>query len=173
MSGHRSSATPLILIAVLLANGCASMHHGRSQVVLVESEPPGARILVGGEPTGVTPNFVKLKRRDAVITLERNGFLPEEVEVPRSVAAGEGVLADVLLGSWLFRAAGPWVLAATLGVDLVTGAAWKLRGRVRATLDPEPADVEPASPRPEGVRGPSQALRTAGPSDLRTIEEGQ
>lgn len=160
MSGHRSSATPLVLIAVLLANGCASMRHGRSQVVLVESEPPAARILVGGELAGVTPNFVKLKRRDAVITLDRDGFLPEEVQVPRSVAAGEGVLADVLLGGLLLGVAGPWVLAGTLGLDLATGAAWKLRGRVGASLEPEPAGVATTSPPPEGARGASHPVRT-------------
>ena len=88
------------------------MHHGRSQVVLVESEPPGARILVGGEPVGVTPNFVELKRRHGMIALDRDGFRPEVIEV---------------LG-----VAGPWVLAGTLGLDLATGAAWKLRGRPRS-----------------------------------------
>lgn len=163
MPGYRSSATPWFLIALLLANGCASMHHGRSQVVLVESEPPAARILVGGEPAGVTPNFVRLERRDAVITLDRDGFSPAEIEVPRSVAMDGGVLGDALLGA-LFWATGPYVLAATLGLDLVTGAAWKLPEKVMATLEPEPADGEPASPYPEGVRGPSQ--------HLQTIEEG-
>ena len=164
MPGCRSNAPPLLLIALLLTSGCASMHHGRSQVVLVESEPPGAQILVGGEPAGVTPNFVELKRRDAVITLDRDGFLPEEIEVPRSVAAHEGVLGDVVLGGLLFRLAGPWALALTLGLDLVTGAAWKLRGPVRATLDPEPAAAE-AAPYAVGAGGPSQ--------HPRTIEEGE
>lgn len=162
MSGYRSSATLLFLFALWLTSGCASMQGGRSPVVLVESDPPGARILVGGETVGVTPNFVELKRRDAVITLDRDGFLPQEVEVPRSLA--DGVQGDVLLG-WLFRAAGPWVLAATLGLDLVTGSAWKLAGEVRATLDPAPAVVPPASPCPERVRGPSH--------HPRAIEEGQ
>ncbi len=160
MSGYRSSSTLMAVIAVLLANSCASMNHGRSQVVLVESEPPGARILVGGEPAGVTPNFVKLKRRHGVITLDRDGFRPVVVEVPRSVAASEGVLADVLLGGLLLGVAGPWVLAGTLGLDLATGAAWKLRGQVGATLEPEPADVATTSSRPEGVRGASHQVRT-------------
>ena len=163
MCRHRWGVAPPLLIALLSTSGCASMQGGRSSVVLVESEPPGARILVGGEPAGVTPNFVKLERRAAVITLDRDGFVPQEVEVPRSVA--DGVMRDVMLGGWLFRAAGPWVLAATLGLDLATGAAWKLAGEVRATLEPQPADVEPAFSRPEGVRGPSQ--------QLRTLEEGQ
>ena len=156
MPGYRSSAVPLLLTAVLLADGCASIHHGRSQVVLVESEPPGARILVGGEPAGVTPNFVELKRRDAVVTLDRDGFLPERVEVPRSV--GGGVLADVLLG-WLFMATGPYVLAASLGVDLATGAAWELSAEVGATLEPAPVDAESASQDPEGIHGPSRHPR--------------
>lgn len=160
MSEYRASVTPLFLIVVLLATGCASMQGGRSPVVLVESEPPGARILVGGKPVGVTPNFVKLERRDAAITLEKDGFLPEAVEVPRSMSGG--VVLDVLLGGWLSTLAGPWVLVATLGFDLVTGAAGKLAGEVRATLEPEPEDV---SPSPEGSRGP---LR-----HLRTTEEGQ
>ena len=163
MSENRSNAALLALMALLLANGCASMQGRRPPVVLVESEPPGARILLGGEPAGVTPNFVKLDRRDAVITLDRDGFVPREVEVPRSVDGG--LVGDVLLGGWLFRAAGPWVLAATLGLDLVTGAAWNLASEVRATLEPEPADVEPASPVPEGACGPSR--------HPRTIEEGQ
>ena len=163
MPGYRSSATPLFVIAVLLATGCATMQGGRSPVVLVESEPPGARILVGGEPVGVTPNFVELKRRDAVITLERDGFLPEEVEVPRSV--NDAVMRNVMLGGWLFRVAGPWVLATTLGLDLLTGAAWKRAGQVRATLDPEPVDAASAAPSPEGFRGPSP--------HLQTVEEGQ
>jgi len=160
MSGHRWSAAPPLLIALLLTNGCASMQGGRSSVVLVESEPPGARILVGGKPVGVTPNFVKLERRDAAVTLEKDGFLPEAVEVPRSISGA--VVLDVLLGGWLSTLAGPWVLVTTLGFDLVTGAAEQLAGEVRATLEPKPEDASLAA---EGSRGP---LR-----HLRTTEEGQ
>ena len=160
MPGHRwNRATPLLLTCLLAPTGCASLHHGRSQVVLVESEPPGARILVAGEAVGVTPNFVELKRRDAVITLDRDGFLPEEVEVPGTLAMDGGVLGDALLGA-LFWATGPYVLAATLGLDLITGAAWELRGQVGATLEPAPADVGPASPYLDGIREPSRRLQT-------------
>lgn len=157
MPGHWSRSMPPLLIALLLANGCASMHGGRSKVVLVESEPPGARILVGGKPAGVTPNFLTLKRRDAVITLDRDGFLPEEVEVPRSVA--DGVMGDIILGGFLFRAAGPYVLAATLGLDLVTGAAWELPEQVGATLEPDPAGVEPGPGRRPGNVAPDDGRK--------------
>ena len=39
---HRSHTLPLLLICLLLPNGCATMSHGRSQPVIVRSEPPGA-----------------------------------------------------------------------------------------------------------------------------------
>ena len=153
---------PLLLLCVLLANGCASMHHGRSQPVIVRSEPPGARILVGGEARGVTPDFVMLSRRGAVITLEKDGFLPAEIEVPRSMA--EMLLGDVALGVlWMMTGlprlfglarTAPYVLAPTLGLDLATGAAWELDEEVSARLEPVSVDVEEASAHPEGVAGP-------------------
>ena len=152
----------LFLIAVLLANGCATMNHGRSQPVIVTSEPPGARILVGGEPAGVTPDFVMLSRRGAVVTLEKDGFVPAEIEVPRSMA--EMLLGDVALGVlWMMTGlpklfglarTAPFVLGATLGWDVATGAAWELQDEVSATLEPASLDVESASMRPEGPGGP-------------------
>ena len=86
--GRWGRAMLLLVIGLLVANGCASMRHGRSQVVLVNSEPPGATILVGGEPAGATPDFVELRRRGAVVTLEKHGFLPEAIELGRSISAG-------------------------------------------------------------------------------------
>ena len=167
MPGYRSRVLPLLLSCLLLANGCATMSHGRSQPVIVRSNPPGARILVAGEPAGVTPDFVTLNRRGAVITLEKAGFVPAEIEVPRSPA--EMLLGDVALGVlWMMTGlprlfglgrTAPFVLGATLGLDVATGAAWELADEVRATLEPASVDVESASGRPEGNGGaPSEAL---------------
>jgi len=166
MPVYRSRAMPLLLIAVLLANGCATMSHGRSQPVIVRSDPPGARILVGGEPAGVTPDFVMVSRRGAVIALRKDGFEPAEIEVPRSMA--EMLLGDVALGVlWMMTGlprlfglsrTAPFVLGATLGFDVATGAAWELADEVRATLEPASVDVESASGRAEGAGGsPSEA----------------
>ena len=156
MSGCRSNAPPLLLIALLLTSGCASMHHGRSQVVLVESEPPGARILVGGEPAGVTPNFVRLQRRGAVITLDKDGFLPQEIAVPRSVARRGWLLGDVALGALFLLVRGTYALSMwglTLGSDFATGAAWEFPDEVTAALEPAPPDAASAGPGPDGIRG--------------------
>ena len=168
MSGNRSNATLLALIALLLVNGCASMNHGRSQPVIVRSQPPGARILVGGEPAGVTPDFVMLSRHGAEIMLEKDGFAPAEIEVPRSMA--EMLLGDVALGVlWMMTGlprlfglsrTAPYVLGATVGLDLATGAAWQLQNEVSATLEPASVDAESASPQPEGS-GRSSSERPA------------
>lgn len=160
MPGHRLHAVPP-LICLLLASGCATMSHGRSQPVIVRSEPSGATILVGGAPAGVTPDVVTLSRRGAVITLEKDGFVPAEIEASRSVA--EMLLGDVALGAlWMLTGlprffglarTAPFVLGATLGFDVATGAAWELADEVRATLEPAAVDVESASARAEGAGG--------------------
>ena len=170
MPVYRSRAMPLLLIAVLLANGCATMSHGRSQPVIVRSDPPGARILVGGEAAGETPNFVMLSRRGAVITLEKDGFAPAEIEVPRSTA--EMLLGDVALGVlWMMTGlprffglsrTAPFALGATLGFDVATGAAWELTDEVRATLEQASVDMESASGRAEGAGGSSSEAAAGG-----------
>ena len=169
MSGHRwGRAMPSLVIGLLFANACASMRHGRSQAVLVESEPPGATILVGGEPAGVTPNFVELRRRGAVVTLEKDGFLPEAIELGRSMNAevqSEATLSALLMLTPYPLWAGLSLLGLTLGTDLASGAAWEFPEEVGAALEPVPVDPEPASRRRTGVREPS--------SDVRTTEEGQ
>ena len=162
MPVYRSRALPVLLICLLLANGCATMHHGHSQPVIVKSEPAGARILVGGEPAGVTPDFVMLSRRGAVVTLEKDGFRPAEIDVPHSMAGV--LLGNVALGVlWMMTGlpmlfglsrTAPYVLGATVGSDLATGAAWELRDEVGATLEPASVEVESASARPEGSGGP-------------------
>lgn len=169
MSGYRRGCVmPSLVIGLLVATGCASMRHGRSQVVLVESEPPGATILVGGEPVGVTPNFVELRRRGAVVTLEKDGFLPEAIALPRSMNAevqSEATLSALLMLTPYPLWAGLSLLGLTLGTDLASGAAWELPEEVGATLAPTPVDPEPASRRRTGVARPS--------NDVRTTEEEQ
>lgn len=169
MSGYRwGRAMPSLAIGLLFASGCASMRHGRSQVVLVQSEPPGATILVGGEPAGGTPNFVELRRRGAAVTLEKDGFLPEAIEFGRSMNAevqSEATLSVLLMLTPYPLWAGLSLLGLTFGTDVASGAAWELPEEVGATLEPAPVDPEPASRRRTGVPGPSNGLRTT--------EEGQ
>ena len=150
----RSVATALLSACLVTSGGCASLHHGRRQHVIVTSEPPGARIFADDEPVGVTPDFVTVNRSGTVLRLERNGYRTEEIRVPRAPSAwlaGSMVLAVPFLvagSSWLVGA------ALILGVDLGTGAAWEFTDRVEAALEPAGEAPTPAPARmPAGTAG--------------------
>jgi hypothetical protein len=117
------SGTRLLLLTLLtvlgsgLTAGCASLKRSANeQVVLVQSEPPGAMILVGGEERGQTPRFISLKRsRHSEIELaSAEGAKKVELEVHYRWL--DSFLPNLAL--WIFAPIG-W------GVDLLTGAAWE------------------------------------------------
>ena len=128
----------VVLLSVSLATsaGCASMHHGRTQPVIVTSDPPGARIFANERRVGATPDAVTVNRRGTVLRFEKDGFHTQEIRMSRAPSAwlaGSAVLTLPLILNGLYVLPG---LALTLGVDLGTGAAWKLPERVEATLEP-------------------------------------
>ena len=111
------------------------MHHGRTQHVIVASDPPGALIFADDAPVGVTPDIVTLNRRGVELRLEKDGFLTAEIRMSRGLSAwlaGSAVLATPFLWNGPYALAG---LALTLGVDLGSGAAWKLPERIETVLN--------------------------------------
>ena len=102
---------------------------------------------MAGKFLGVTPTVVNLRRRDAnvVLLFEKEGFHPEEVRLKRSISGW--VAVDVLVGvnpmmiqgldsASQYPGTAAAALAQTLGVDFLTGAAYKLPPLVRAVLRP-------------------------------------
>ena len=140
-----------LVLAVLLA-GCATLAHGRSQVVRVESAPSGATVFVDDEPRGVTPLNVDLPRDgDVEVRLERDGFAPQVLPLRRSLS--RWLWGDVVFSLNPFAAQGlssaahwPLLAAANLGwtllVDLLSGGAYNLPEEVEATLTPLPEPAE-------------------------------
>jgi hypothetical protein len=64
----------LLLIAVS-GGGCATMINGTTQSFHIQSSPPGATVLVDGQPAGVTPLPVKLKRSsNHEVEVRHDGF---------------------------------------------------------------------------------------------------
>lgn len=107
----------MLALAVVLG-GCATLIHGSSQDVRVESEPSNARVEVDGRPVGETPTTVRLKRdREHRIRIYHTDHEPHTVTLQqgRSIWTAVNVLNLVV----------PGVL-----VDLSTGAFYK--------LDPDP-----------------------------------
>ena len=88
----------IFALCSLACTGCASVMNGRTQVMAVSSDPPGAHVLVDEEHVGVTPTFVDLPRRERNLTLrlEKEGFGSVHVPVRRSASGwlwGDAALA--------------------------------------------------------------------------------
>lgn len=108
----------LLLTFALFLGGCATLIHGSSQSIRVDSEPEGARVEVDGRPVGQTPTTVDLSRdEDHRVRLhhERHEAHTVTLQQGRSLWASVNLLNLIL----------PGVL-----VDLSTGAFY--------SLDPDP-----------------------------------
>lgn len=127
----------LLALAVVLG-GCATLIHGSSQSVRVESDSSGARVEVDGRPVGETPTTVQLERsQDHRVRVYREGHEPYTVRVQQ----GRSIWASVNLLNFII----PGVL-----VDLSTGAFYSLSpDPIQATFDrPAPAVADSAQSGP-------------------------
>lgn len=117
-----------ILASLLFLNGCASITHGTTQKIPIESDPTGASIAVdGGEEKYKTPCELELTRGvDHRLKISADGYESETVNISHSVSAvmaGNGVFGG-LIG---------------IIVDTNNGAAFKLEPEnVRVRLKPMP-----------------------------------
>lgn len=151
-------ASWILALCSLVFTGCASVMNGRTQVVAVSSDPPGAHVFVDEEHVGVTPTFVDLPRRERNLTLrlDKEGFGSVDVPVRRSpsgwlwgdaaLAVTNGLVAGQAIGDqteW----AHVFVQSAALwfGIDLLTGAAFERPRHVQATLQRRPESPSPMS----------------------------
>lgn len=139
----------IFALCSLACTGCASVMNGRTQVVAVSSDPPGAHVFVDEEHVGVTPTFVDLPRRERnlALRLEKEGFGSVHVPVRRSasgwlwgdaaLAVTNGLVAGQAIGHRKTEWAHVFVQSAALwlGIDLLTGAAFKRPHHVQATLE--------------------------------------
>jgi hypothetical protein len=108
----------LLLTSALFLGGCATLIHGSSQSIRVESEPEGAQVEVDGRPVGRTPTTVDLSRdQDHRVRLHHSGYEAHTVTLQQ----GRSLWASVNLLNLIV----PGML-----VDLSTGAFYR--------LDPEP-----------------------------------
>lgn len=188
---RRWRAFRVLVPCSLVFTGCASVMNGRTQVVAVSSDPPGAHVFVDNEHVGVTPTFVDLPRRERnlALRLEKEGFGSVHVPVRRSpsgwlwgdaaLAVSTGLSAGQAIGhrktEWthvFLQSAAFW-----LGIDLLTGAAFKRPHHVQATLEKRLQMPSPraglASPAVrEGLVLPALPVEGAGAAHARTDAPG-
>lgn len=161
-------------VALLASGACASISHPRSQTVWVHSRPAGADVLIGEQHAGVTPVAITPNRRarKTVLRLEKEGFAPVRLPLRRSLS--QRLVGDVVLPAAVSAAAAQeargWevthvfagTLAFTLGIDFLTGAAFRFPRSVRARLvrTPTASGWERTAPA-DGVRRDGSDARVA------------
>ena len=139
-----------VVMVVGLTSGCATVIKGRSQTVPVNSDPPGAEIIVNHAPMGVTPAQLELRRKDDhLITLEKTGYAPASVPIVKSV--GGAVWGNILAGGLI-----GW------GVDATTGAQYNLK--------PETVFVR-LRPLADGEIPPEEDATAKGIARLRELDQ--
>ena len=82
----------IFLLGLLACSGCATMFQGSSQKIPVASTPAGAAVTVNGQPMGVTPLFLDLKRKEhATLTIPgRKGTILTQRSFNGNEAVGFG-----------------------------------------------------------------------------------
>lgn len=111
----------------VLCGGCATIVHGNSQYVQIDSIPPGAQAFVDGVYI-TTPGKVLLKRgyptQEHQIVVQKEGYKPAYATISQT------------LSGWLWGDLF-WGILPGITVDIVTGAAFNLYpSKVTITLEP-------------------------------------
>jgi hypothetical protein len=126
------SLSGCLAASLVVLSGCALIQHGRTQVVRIESSPPGARAIVqpGGQEV-TTPGDVVLQRKSSyAVRVESEGYAPASVAL---VSTSSGDLWRNVV--WVF----PPACVAGVVTDVATGATYELKpDRVFVPLQPAP-----------------------------------
>ena len=105
----------LLLIAVRLAIGCATIIHGSSQDINISSAPDQAEVWIDGARMGMTPTKVTLKRKDDyLVTVKKEGYKEATIKIEGSTSAW--IIGNVVFGGII-----------GCGIDLITGGAYDLK----------------------------------------------
>ena len=151
-----------------MVSGC-SLVNGPRQVVSVSSMPPGATVMLDGEPVGVTPVDVSVLRHDGdpVLRIDGDGFEPIDHEIDRGLS--DVFVGDLLLAAFVGHANGfgagtqgasghGAIGRGALGVLFVLGPVFAMG----SLFDfPEEVDVRLT---PSAADGPGPVAATGGPA---------
>jgi hypothetical protein len=90
----------LAVVVLLAGSGCATILAPGPDLVLVESDPPGAEVLIDGRPAGRTPAQVMvLRNEEARLTLRKDGYQDVQYDYDKDI--NPPTLANLLLGGLL------------------------------------------------------------------------
>ncbi|ODT46160.1 MAG: hypothetical protein ABS70_01490 [Nitrospira sp. SCN 59-13] len=132
-SAQRRVGIPVLLVCYLNLTAC-SIFAGSSQSLTVNSEPPGANVLINGTLAGSTPLQHQVPRRgDLTVEVQKAGYTPQTRVTGRKLSS-VGIV-DVIGGAMF--------LLPLLG--LIAPGAWEQDpGIIGVTLEPD--HPQPAQP---------------------------
>jgi len=102
------------LLQIVTAASCATIFHGKSQTININTDPPGAHVVVGGN-TFVTPAEITLRRDESYsIVAEKPGYQQATANIEHSVEW------YTFLGNIIFGGLIGWA------IDFSSGSAYEL-----------------------------------------------
>ena len=107
----------LVIVAVIIFTGCASITRGSKEVVVIDSSPQDADVRLSTGMTGRTPASFEVGRRDTVtVMISKPGYISRTVVLNSEVGGGGGA---AMAGNVIFGG----IIGA--GVDAGTGAMYE------------------------------------------------
>ena len=143
-------------MTLVLTSGCATIVGSGPDMVPVDSDPPGARILVNGSQVGRTPATIMLDRQlSGTISIEKQGY--ESINVQKPKVVNGWVFGNLCLGG-----------VPGLVVDALTGNIMKYNDTpVMVVLTPVASETPPAGAGPEVQEGESAPISLNAQSGAR------
>lgn len=73
---------------IVVLSGCGTIKHGTSQDLMIQSNPPGAMVMVNGKEYGETPVSVSLSRktRHTTVTVSMPGYESFQTSLDRKLS---------------------------------------------------------------------------------------
>lgn len=88
---------PVLMFALMLAQGCATVVDGKGQMITFNSEPEHATIMISGIKIGETPLSVPIKRENNVILeVTKDGYMPYKTTL--GTKTNTWVFGNILFG---------------------------------------------------------------------------
>jgi len=125
----------LLLLFLILLQGCATIIDGSKQEIFFSSEPAGATILVDGIEVGKTPTTFSLDRKKGASFF---GFASVNIEIKKEGYHSEkGYLGGTTNPTYFGNAIFLGFSSVGSSVDLLSGSAWEYdENKFYATLTP-------------------------------------
>jgi hypothetical protein len=105
------SFTAVLLLSLIIFQGCATLFSGSYDEIDLSSEPTGAQVLVNGKDEGNTPTTIRLKKsKEYTIEFVKAGYKTKSLRMTYGLGAGwlildilsglVGIIVDAATGNW-------------------------------------------------------------------------